>query len=443
MTDQEVRLEPMLDAGFNQRLLSAVTGLTEEMSRASSKDEVLALAATWVPHIVPADRASIAFPTDADHLAVHALEGNKAIPVGLSLPLTDTTTGTAFLEKRIVFTENTSVRPELDCKMLSSKGLMTCINAPMISQGQAIGTLNVAHSRQGVYSPEHQALLLHTAGVIAAQLNLLDRFFQTQERLEAMVADRTKELESQKARLQHALDREKELSGLQRQFVSMVSHEFRTPLSIIDGNAQRMIRRHDKLDADRLFKGLGKIRSSVSRLTELVEAVLGAARLEDGVIEFNPAPFDLGGAVNEVYRNYQELNPSHQLFVDTENLPGEVQVDGKLIRQVISNLVSNAVRYSPEGTRVWIVGTTSDDGSVAIAVRDEGPGIPLDELDKLFDRFYRASTSTGIVGTGIGLHIVKALVDLHHGRIDIDSTEGEGSTFTVYLPHQKDSSAAA
>ncbi len=236
MSDQKAPTQSIeLDADHQQRLLTAFAGLTEEMSRASSKDEVLSLAATWMPNIVPADRASIAFPIDAESLAVHALEGNIAIPIGLSLPIADTTTGMAFRELRAVLIADTSTRSEKDAKMLASKGLVTCMNAPLISQGQAIGTLNVAHWKMGVYTPEYASLLSHVAGVLAAQLNLLDRFFATQEKLEAMVAERTEELESQKARLQLALDKEKELGGLQRQFVSMVSHEFRTPLAIVDG----------------------------------------------------------------------------------------------------------------------------------------------------------------------------------------------------------------
>lgn len=104
------------------------------------------------------------------------------------------------------------------------------------------------------------------------------------------------------------------------------------------------------------------------------------------------------------------------------------------MRQVISNLISNATRYSAKDTRVWIDGNVATDGTVLISVRDEGPGIPSAELDKLFDRFFRGSTSIGIIGTGIGLHIVQVLVDLHGGQVDVVSAEGEGTTFTIHLP---------
>lgn len=249
-----------------------------------------------------------------------------------------------------------------------------------------------------------------------------------------MVKQVTEELKVQADRLEDALSAEKELNGLQRQFVAMVSHEFRTPLAIIDGNAQRLIRRHDEIAPERLKTSLGKIRISVLRLTELMESVLSTANLEAGSIKFEPLPCSLVDLIQEVANNHQEVNSDHRIISDLELLPETFPVDAKLMRQVMSNLVSNAVKYSPKGTRVWVEGKAVKDGGVQISVRDEGVGIPAAEIDKLFERFFRASTSTGIVGTGIGLHMVKALVDMHSGEVDVTSTEDEGTTFSVRLP---------
>ncbi|MEM8952265.1 MAG: ATP-binding protein, partial [Pseudomonadota bacterium] len=120
--------------------------------------------------------------------------------------------------------------------------------------------------------------------------------------------------------------------------------------------------------------------------------------------------------------------------VDVSELPESYVADVKLIRQVISNLLSNAVKYSPEGERVWVSGKVTEEGDILIDVRDEGVGIPKDEVDKLFDRFFRASTSIGIAGTGIGLHLVKTLVDLHSGKVNVESTVGVGTVFSIILP---------
>jgi signal transduction histidine kinase len=234
--------------------------------------------------------------------------------------------------------------------------------------------------------------------------------------------------------LQISLDKERELNGLQRQFVSMVSHEFRTPLAIIDGNAQRLLRKRDAVPADLLHQGLSKIRLSVRRLTELMESVLNAARLEEGRIKFEPGECDLAGVVREVCSNHAEISSRHQIIVDAVELPQRIIGDEKLLRQVISNLVSNAVKYSPVGGHVWVTGGTTEAGEVVIAVRDEGVGIPPDEQQRLFERFYRASTSIGIAGSGIGLHLAQHLAALHEGKIEFDSVESQGTTFRLRLP---------
>ncbi|MEL6963347.1 MAG: HAMP domain-containing sensor histidine kinase, partial [Pseudomonadota bacterium] len=237
--------------------------------------------------------------------------------------------------------------------------------------------------------------------------------------------------------LEKALQKERELNGLQRQFVSMVSHEFRTPLAIIDANAQHLSRRQDRISADRVKKALATIRKSVVRLTDLMESVLSAARMEDGKIAFDPAEFDLHEMITEVCRNYAEISESHAIITDLNNVPTRYVGDVKLLRQVVSNLISNAVKYSPDKDSVFVSGKTNQDGTIVIAFRDEGVGIPGEELEKLFERFFRASTSTGIPGSGIGLHLVSHIVELHEGTLTVTSDVGKGSVFELHLQMAK------
>lgn len=254
------------------------------------------------------------------------------------------------------------------------------------------------------------------------------------DHLEELVAERTAEVERQRQTVEDALDKERELSALQRHFVSMVCHEFRTPLSVIDGSAQRILRRIDKIAPDRLRETLGKIRISVGRLTDLMESVLSAARLESGTINIEPHPCAPKDMILEIAANYRELNPYHEIVANLDDLPDMFVMDGKLLRQAISNLLSNAIKYSPDSTHVWIDGKTTDDLGMRISVRDEGVGIPSSEVERLFERFFRASTSTGIAGTGIGLNMVKTLVEMHEGKVSVTSEEGIGTTFIVDLP---------
>lgn len=238
--------------------------------------------------------------------------------------------------------------------------------------------------------------------------------------------------------LKVALQKERELNGLQRQFVSMVSHEFRTPLAIIDGNAQRLLRRVDTVTPDKLSSVLGKMRLSVYRLTELMESVLSAARLEDGKIVASFGECNIRALIEEICGNYRDLNPNYEFIMDVEGLPSAIVADQKLLRQVLSNLLSNAVKYAPGGQHIWITASEDPPEHVVVSVRDEGVGIPKDEIDKLFGRFFRASTSTGIPGSGIGLHLVKYLIDLHQGDVQVISDEGEGTTFMFRLPKEPD-----
>lgn len=240
--------------------------------------------------------------------------------------------------------------------------------------------------------------------------------------------------------LQRSLDKERELSGLQRQFVSMVSHEFRTPLAIIDGNAQRLQRRPEKITADRVLKVVKTIRTSVMRLTDLMESVLSAARMEGGQIKFEPNPFDIGKMIGEVCRSYADINSRHTIEVDLQMLPETYDGDAKLLHQVVSNLVSNAIKYSPDDTTVHVRGYLMEDDGILISVKDEGVGIPNEELHKLFERFFRASTSTGIPGSGIGLHLAQQLVALHDGTVHVQSAIGKGTVFEIRLPARKEAS---
>ncbi len=235
--------------------------------------------------------------------------------------------------------------------------------------------------------------------------------------------------------LKVAFERERELNGLQRQFVSMVSHEFRTPLAVIDGHAQQLLRRSDP-KPERLAASMQKIRTNVVNLTDLMESVLNAARLEEGKIAFEPGSCGLAELLEDLCGSYAELNADRKLHVDLGNLPNIIMADRKLLRQAFSNLLSNAIKYSPDGKNIWVTGQLMDGDDLVISIRDEGVGIPKAELEKLFSRFFRASTSAGIAGSGIGLHLVKHFIELHDGRMEVDSKTGEGTTFTVHIPYK-------
>jgi PAS domain S-box-containing protein len=233
--------------------------------------------------------------------------------------------------------------------------------------------------------------------------------------------------------LQSALDRERETTNAYRSFVSMVSHQFRTPLAILDSSAQRILRRGPNITQDELVTRVQKIRNATNRLIRLVESVLNAAKLDAGRIELNPASCNLAHLVLEICERQRELSPHADVRFTAPETPVQVYCDSMLIEQVVVNLLSNAVKYSGETPvveiRIWM------DGARAFcSVRDWGIGIPADEVSKIFDRFYRARTASGIAGTGIGLNFAQRIMHLHGGEIQVESYEAAGSLFTFDLP---------
>lgn len=233
--------------------------------------------------------------------------------------------------------------------------------------------------------------------------------------------------------LQSALDRERETTNAYRSFVSMVSHQFRTPLAILDSSAQRILRRGEAITRDELVARVQKIRNATNRLTRLVESVLTAAKLDAGRIELNPASCNLVDLVADICDRQRELSPHAEIRFSATEKPVQVYCDSILMEQVIINLLTNAVKYSGEHPvveiKIWVEGSRA-----FCSVRDWGIGIPADEINKIFDRFYRARTATGIAGTGIGLSFAQKIMHLHGGEIQVESYEAAGSLFTFDLP---------
>ena len=256
---------------------------------------------------------------------------------------------------------------------------------------------------------------------------------QHRDHLETMVNDRTAQVKEKAAQLEDALLREQEYSALQQKFTALVSHDLRTPLTIIDGAAQRLLRNKDKLGPDEVEVRANNVRSAVARMISLIDTTLHASSLDAGKIELKLMPLDIGNLIRKICDRQAEISPSHMVQVELADLPGEIIADHMRLDQVFTNLLSNAVKYAPQAPLIEVKGWT-DGGDVLVSVVDHGIGIPENDLPHMFKRFFRAKTAEGIAGTGIGLNVVKEFVEMHGGSIDVASVEGEGSTFTVRLP---------
>jgi GAF domain-containing protein/two-component sensor histidine kinase len=310
----------------------------------------------------------------------------------------------------------------------------TCeIAVPLRVEGVAIGVLNVESPRPGDLSKEDSRLLLLLADQLAVAIEnaaLYERVRSHAESLESVVARRTSELADALIRAQ-AADR------LKTQFVSDVSHELRTPLSNIRLYLDLLRKGHQ----DRFDDYMRTLNRETNRLVNLIEDLLAISRLDAGTVTPYPTSLNLNvlarGLVEDRRRLFGDRDLTLGLSLQSD-LPNVV-VDEQMISQVIANLMTNALNYTPAGGSVTLITrkVVKDHGEwVTLAVRDTGLGIPEKEREQVFERFFRGETSRkmGTPGTGLGLSICKEILFRHQGLITLESEVQKGSTFTIWLP---------
>lgn len=258
--------------------------------------------------------------------------------------------------------------------------------------------------------------------------------------LEEKVSDRTKilqetlyELESSRNELSEALEKEKELGELKSRFVSMASHEFRTPLSTILSSAALMARYLEQGQIDKCHKHINRIKSGVDHLNAVLEDFLSLGKIEDGRVQFQPETFLLEERLQQLASEMQEIAKPNQMINVTCNSSYQIFTDKAILRNALINLISNAIKFSEEGCSVDVKAEKVND-YYEISITDHGMGIPEEEQKHLFDRFFRASNVSNIQGTGLGLYIVKSYIEMMNGNISFISEQGKGTTFTIHLP---------
>ena len=240
-------------------------------------------------------------------------------------------------------------------------------------------------------------------------------------------------LRQQADALRAALDAERRLTTQQQNFVSMTSHEFRTPLTIIDSHAQRMIRMKERLPPAQLAERAGGIRAAVTRMTSLIDSLLNTSRVFDGDVGLRREVFELVGLIRQACQMHREVAPGAMLLDKYRENSISMGGDPRLVYQAVSNLISNAIKYSPPASPIDIE-VTMEHGEARIVVTDCGIGIPDKDRTHLFERYFRGSNVSEIAGTGVGLYLVAMVAKLHGGSVRADGVEGGGSRFTLMLP---------
>jgi signal transduction histidine kinase len=311
-------------------------------------------------------------------------------------------------------------------------GVVSFVSVPLIAHDRVLGYLGADRGNQRCTQEDLDLLLTIASSVAVAIDNArtyedVEKLAQT---LEERVAERTQDLRSANERLQ-------ELDQLKSSFVSIVSHELRTPMTSVKGLVENML---DGLTGhldDRQTFYLGRVKYNIDRLIRMINDLLDLSRIEAGRMDLHQSAVNLGSIAREVLETLQPMANKRSLILEAHIPPtvGLIQGDRDKLTQIFTNLINNALKFTdPPGT-ITVEVHQREDGMIQTCVIDTGCGIPLEEQETIFERFYRGQSSEmKNRGAGLGLAITKSLVELHGGTIWVESVPGKGSRFCVILP---------
>ncbi len=311
-------------------------------------------------------------------------------------------------------------------------GVMSFVAAPLLSHHQVLGYLGADRGSQRC-TQEDLDLLLTIASHVAVAIDNARTYKdveQLAQTLEERVVERTQDLQSANERLQ-------ELDQLKSSFVSIVSHELRTPMTSIKGLVENMLDGLTGILNERQTFYLGRVKYNIERLTRMINDLLDLSRIESGRMDLHPSPVNLGSLAREVVETLQPMAQERSLILEA-HIPATVvliQVDRDKLIQIFTNLINNALKFTESPGTVTVEVRQLENGLIQACVVDTGCGIPLEEQQTIFERFYRGQSSEiKNRGAGLGLAITKSLVELHGGSLWVASTPGEGSRFCFTLP---------
>ncbi|WP_448564958.1 ATP-binding protein [Trichothermofontia sp.] len=451
ITDQrraEMDLAQQVERG---QLLAAIA---QRIRQSLRLEEILKTAVTEVRHFLKTDRVVIyRFHPDWSGAVIVESAEPKWQPL-LGKVIHDTCFMTDYVQQyregrvRTIDDIYTSGLQPCHVEMLANLDVRANLVVPLLLGEELWGLLIAQHcSAPRQWQPWEVDILEKLAVQIGIAIQQADLY----AKLEVELAER-KQAEAEVLR---ALAKEKELSELKSRFIRTASHEFRTPLATIFACSDLLKRFGHKLTEEKKIDRLDKIQREVKHLTNLIEDILLLGKVEAGQAVFKPAPLELIQFCQSLFEELALIADAHQFAFLYPGKPENpkpiavhanladspvaacptfwVEMDEKLLRQILNNLLTNAVKYSPSGATVTLL-LSWDDQHVTFQVKDEGIGIAPEDQAHLFEEFYRASSVSNLPGTGLGLAIVKSAVDLHQGTIQVESQPGVGTTFTVRLP---------
>ncbi len=327
------------------------------------------------------------------------------------------------------------------------------ITVPLICEGKVVGVIDSEHTDRDFFNAQDFELLTTVAALVSTKLEQAmanEKLQRYQQNLESLVAEKTAELkvankvlsqqnkalETTTSELNEALQKEKHLSEMKSHFVSVTSHQFRTPLAIIQSNCEllKIISSTNEAGAkEKLDVCTNRISQEIARLTELMDDVLILGKVSSSKMTVNKTMTDLPDLCLKIAEQFNELQPDgRRLDVQVKGKPRKVPLDISMLQHAVTNLISNAFKFSKERNPEMTI--KYQESGASILIRDHGIGIPKEEISNLFQPFHRANNATEISGSGLGLAIAKDYIELNKGSINVESKLNQGTCFTIILP---------